>query len=219
MGFEIYLLNSIKTFIMDNQNLATKIKGLRKRRGLSQEQLAEESSLSLRTVQRIENGESIPRGDTLVRLSRALDVTPDELLEWEIIEDNTYVQLLNWSAVSFIIHPFLGIVIPVVMWIMKRGKVKFVDDSGRKIINFQISWALTLYLLLMLGTIIFGNATSIRFDVNLIDLVLCFAGDPKITELIFLLLYLFNLLIIFKNIRRSQKGLKNSYCPAIPFLK
>ena len=107
---------------MNNQNLAIIIKDLRNRKGLSQEQLAEESKLSLRTVQRIEKGESIPRGDTLVKLSQALDVTPDDLLEWEIIEDNGYVQLLNWSSISFIIQPLLGIIIPLVMWIMKRGK-------------------------------------------------------------------------------------------------
>ena len=45
---------------MNNQNLANKIKELRSRKGLSQEQLSEDSKLSLRTIQRIEKGESIP---------------------------------------------------------------------------------------------------------------------------------------------------------------
>ncbi|HYQ56702.1 MAG TPA: helix-turn-helix transcriptional regulator, partial [Draconibacterium sp.] len=67
---------------MNNQNLAIKIKDLRNRKGLSQEQLSEESKLSLRTIQRIEKGESIPRGDTLMRLTQALGITPDELLDW-----------------------------------------------------------------------------------------------------------------------------------------
>lgn len=49
---------------MNNQNLAGKIRDLRNRKGFSQEQLSEETKLSLRTIQRIENGESIPRGDT-----------------------------------------------------------------------------------------------------------------------------------------------------------
>lgn len=203
---------------MNNQNLAIIIKDLRNRKGLSQEQLAEESKLSLRTVQRIEKGESIPRGDTLVKLSQALNVTPDDLLEWEIIEDNGYVQLLNWSSISFIIQPLLGIIIPLVMWIMKRGKVKFVDDTGKKIINFQITWALTLYLMIIIYIIILGG-TSFPFNVNMIDLIFSLTSDPKIPEVIFLLLYLFNILTIFKNIRKSQKGLKNRYVPAIPFLK
>jgi len=203
---------------MNNQNLAIKIKDLRNRKGLSQEQLAEESKLSLRTVQRIENGESVPRGDTLVRLSQALDVTPDDLLEWEIIVDNTYVQLLNLSSISFIIQPLLGIIIPLVMWIMKRGKVKFVDDAGKKIINFQITWTLTLYLMHIIGMIIFGDGTSVNFNINIIDFIYSIIYF-KIPYAIFILLYLFNILSILINIRKSQKGLKNRYVPAIPILK
>jgi transcriptional regulator with XRE-family HTH domain len=41
---------------MKNKILAKKGKELRKRKGYSQEELAEKSGLSLRTVQRIENG-------------------------------------------------------------------------------------------------------------------------------------------------------------------
>lgn len=203
---------------MGNQNLAIKIKDLRNRRGLSQELLAEESKLSLRTIQRIEKGESIPRGDTLVRLSQALDVTPDDILEWEIIEDSTYVQLLNWSSISFIFHPLLGIIIPLVMWIMKRGKVKFVDDAGKKIINFQITWALTLYLMHIIDSLIFGNGTYVNFNINILDFLYSII-DFKIPYAIFILLYLFNILLILINIRKSQKGLMNRYIPAIPFLK
>ena len=80
---------------MKNQNLSIKVKDLRNRKGFSQEQLAEESRLSLRTIQRIEKGESTPRGDTLPKLTRALGVTPDDLLEWTLIENRGYLTLLN----------------------------------------------------------------------------------------------------------------------------
>ena len=203
----------------NNHSLASKIKDLRNRKGFSQEQLAEESKLSLRTVQRIEKGDSIPRGDTLIRLASALNVTPDDLLEREITEDNTYVQLLIWSSAGFLIHPLLGIIIPFVLWITKREKIKFVDNTGKKIINFQITWTLTLYLLLITGTVIFGDGKSFLFNINVTDLILYLTLDPKLPALIFLLLYLFNLLTIFKNIRKYQKGLNNSYFPAIQFLK
>ncbi|TXD48174.1 helix-turn-helix domain-containing protein [Polaribacter sp. IC073] len=84
---------------MNNQNLAIKIKDLRNRKGFSQEQLSEASKLSIRTIQRIEKGASIPRGDTLIKLTRALGVTPDDLLEWTDIEDKGYLILLNLSAI------------------------------------------------------------------------------------------------------------------------
>ncbi|MDW5288773.1 helix-turn-helix domain-containing protein [Formosa sp. PL04] len=62
--------------------LAQGAKELRKEKGLSQEELAKSSGLSLRTIQRFENGETEPSGETLRRISSALDLTPKELMEW-----------------------------------------------------------------------------------------------------------------------------------------
>ena len=200
---------------MNNQDLAIKIKDLRNRKGFSQEQLSEESKLSLRTIQRIEKGESIPRGDTLTKLSQALGVTTDDLLEWIDIEDKGYLTLLNLSSISLIIHPILGIIIPLVMWILKREKIKLVDDSGKKIISFQITWALTLYVVLIIAS----EGAFIPFDFNIIKAFPALIANFSIIGKIIIGLYLFNLLLIFLNINRSQRGLKNKYVPAIPFLK
>lgn len=68
---------------MEKENLAQGVKDLRKRKGLSQEDLAKESGLSLRTIQRVENGESEPTGETLKRISSVLNITPDELIYWD----------------------------------------------------------------------------------------------------------------------------------------
>lgn len=48
---------------------------------MSQEFLAEESRLSLRTIQRIENEESEPVGETIKRIAIALDVSLEELVD------------------------------------------------------------------------------------------------------------------------------------------
>ena len=71
---------------MKENKLGKQIKELRNKQGLSQELLAENSGLSLRTIQRIENGETEPRGDTLKRLAGTLNIAPDDLLDWEISE-------------------------------------------------------------------------------------------------------------------------------------
>lgn len=57
-----------------------KIKELRESKGLSQEELCEDSGISLRTIQRIENGESVPRGSTLKTIASSLNVSPDLLI-------------------------------------------------------------------------------------------------------------------------------------------
>ena len=68
---------------MENERLAQGVKELRKRKGLSQEELAKNSGLSLRTIQRVENGETDPTGETLRRISAVLDLTPNELIDWD----------------------------------------------------------------------------------------------------------------------------------------
>ena len=64
---------------MEAKDLAKKLKELRTLRGMSQEYLAEESRVGLRTIQRIENNESTPTGETIKRIANALDVELSEL--------------------------------------------------------------------------------------------------------------------------------------------
>ena len=72
---------------MTNEKLAQGVKVLRKEKAFSQEELAKLSGLSLRTIQRIEKGETTPTGETLKRLSNVLEVSPQELLEWNTSND------------------------------------------------------------------------------------------------------------------------------------
>ena len=56
------------------EEIAKKILAARKAKGLTQEELADDSKLSLRTIQRIEKGENIPRGKTLELIEQSLDI-------------------------------------------------------------------------------------------------------------------------------------------------
>ena len=76
---------------MKNEGLAKRIKALRNRRGFSQEELSEKSGLSLRTIQRVENNETASLGNSLKKISNALDVNPEELIDWTIKEDRGYL--------------------------------------------------------------------------------------------------------------------------------
>ena len=70
-------------------NTPTKIKELRERNGMSQEELCENSGISLRTIQRIENGESVPRGSTLKMIASTLNVSSDSLTNTQQEEETT----------------------------------------------------------------------------------------------------------------------------------
>lgn len=58
----------------------------RKRRGVSQEDLAVRASLHRTEIGLLERGERLPRIDTAIKLAGALDIPPDDLLAgivWE----------------------------------------------------------------------------------------------------------------------------------------
>jgi len=132
---------------MKNAQLSVRIKELRNKKGMSQEILAEESGLSLRTIQRIEKGESNPTGDSLKRLSNALNVNPDELIDWTIKEDKKYLIFLNLSALTFLFFPMLGILVPFILWTSRKDKIKNINKLGRDLINFEITWTILLFFI------------------------------------------------------------------------
>lgn len=62
-------------------DLGSNLRDARKRLGLTQEQVAERSGVHPTEVSRIEAGKRDPRVSTLLRLARALEVRPGELLD------------------------------------------------------------------------------------------------------------------------------------------
>lgn len=61
---------------MNQPELGKKIAGLRKAKGLTQEELVDKCNLSVRTLQRIESGDVTPRSYTIKTIFAALDYSP-----------------------------------------------------------------------------------------------------------------------------------------------
>lgn len=70
--------------------LGEKLQYLRKRDGISQEQLASQMELSRQSVSKWESDSSLPDIAKIVRLSRLFGVSTDYLLKDEIEEDRTF---------------------------------------------------------------------------------------------------------------------------------
>jgi transcriptional regulator with XRE-family HTH domain len=191
---------------MNKNHLAIRLKELRNQKGLSQEVLADESSLSLRTIQRIENGETNPTGDTLQRLSNALNVNPDELIDWSIKEDNKYLTFLNLSALTFLFFPMLGILVPFILWSSKKGKMKNINRLGKDLINFEITWTLTLFFIPFL---IFLFTKIGLLESLTLSIIFTIIG----------VMYLINLIFILINALRINNEKEVIYFPQIKFLR
>jgi len=66
---------------MQNTNFSEKLLMLRKSKGFTQEQLAEELDVSRQSVSKWESEQAVPELDKIVALSRIFDVTTDYLLK------------------------------------------------------------------------------------------------------------------------------------------
>ena len=204
---DVFLSLLYKYAGMKNFELQKRVRAQRIKKGISQEELADQSRLSLRTIQRIENGETAPRGDTLKRLAVALQVSPEELIDWQLQEDNNLLTVLNLSQLGFLAFPLLGVIIPLIIWILHKNKIKNVDPVGQSILNFQISWSLFLFSAYALGLLII----VIQREVSplLFHAYIIIVGG----------LYLYNLILIINNTIGYTKRNKVWYFPAIKFLR
>jgi len=191
---------------MNKNLLGLRIKELRKQKGMSQEFLVEESGLSLRTIQRIENGETNPTGESLKRLSNALNVNPDELIDWSIKEDKRYLTFLNLSALTFLFFPLLGILIPFILWTSRKGKIKNINKLGKDLINFEITWTLLLFFIPFLWFLFSKIGILESFTLSRIFIVIG-------------VMYFINLIFILLNTLRISNENDIIYNPKIKFLR
>ena len=82
---------------MNQEKIGKFLKGLRKQKGLTQEQIAEKFHVSNRTISRWENGNNMPDLDILIELSDYYEVGLQEIvLAYIIIKDTS---LYNNSTV------------------------------------------------------------------------------------------------------------------------
>ena len=189
---------------MKNKVLAGRIKELRNRNGFSQEELAEKTGLSLRTVQRIENGETEPRGDSLKRIAMTFGVLSDEITGRQIVEDKNVLAMLNLSQPGFLVFPLLGIIIPLTIWILKKEKIKGVNRLGISILNFQITWTMVLCVIYIGSMIRF--ILPMRLPISIFGIIGVIA------------LYAINLLMIVYITIKYQQGKEIEYKPSFKFL-
>jgi transcriptional regulator with XRE-family HTH domain len=146
----------------------SKVKILREQKNLTQTELAEKSGLSLRTIQRIESGQSL-KGFTLKAIAQTLEIEPENLFSKE--EENFQIdraKLINLSALSGLIIPFGGIIFPAILTYRTQDSVN--RELGKSVIGVQIILAFVISVLLILSPFI-QHWFSIRFPLFLVPLM------------------------------------------------
>ncbi len=97
--------------VMKQPELGRKILELRKQKGLTQEELVEKCNINIRTIQRIEAGETIPRSFTIKTILEALDSNLDiDSFTSEIEITNQDKKVLNLAWVFGIVYFVVGFI-------------------------------------------------------------------------------------------------------------
>jgi len=186
------------------ETIGQKIQAIRKRKGLTQEQLSESARINLRTLQRIERSDTEPLGNTLKNICEVLGINIEDILDYNKEEDNRYIIFLHLSVLSFLIIPLSNIIIPLVLWLTKRDKIINLNEQGLDLLNFQILWSFLFY------------ASVIAFPV----LNLNHRIERWIPLYIAIVLLLINVIYpVIIAIRIKRHGVKKHYSPLIEFIK
>jgi uncharacterized Tic20 family protein len=61
-------------------------------------------------------------------------------------DERTWAMLSHFSALCMFIFPFGNILAPLIIWLIKKEEMSFVEDQAKEVLNFQIS--MTIYLLI-----------------------------------------------------------------------
>ena len=61
-------------------------------------------------------------------------------------DERTWAMLCHFSAFAGLIFPFCNFLAPLIIWLIKKEELPFVEDQGKEVLNFQLS--MTIYLLI-----------------------------------------------------------------------
>lgn len=167
-----YRLTTPITSIITMNNLLQ----IREQLKLTQEELAEKSGISVRTIQRIEAGQS-PKGYTLKALIKALEVeeidlvtvAPMEMGNSEVLKWN---KIINFSALPLLLIPPLNVLFPLVLMYLKKQN----NHLNRQVISIQIL-ATLVAIVLFIFVLILTDWLEIKSKfIELIPLAWVFAN-------------------------------------------
>ncbi|CAM3836338.1 helix-turn-helix domain-containing protein [Sphingobacterium prati] len=135
---------------MESQTVNQLIKQSRKRKGLTQQDLANQAGLSLRTVQRIEKGTEEISGFSLRQISQILEIPLEQLIMPNVnqisIDKNQSgsIKALYLASLTFLVNPLLGLLVPAIMGYTKQNKDAQYSRHLKKIIIIHATGLLFL---------------------------------------------------------------------------
>lgn len=198
-------------------NISDRIQSLRKKKGLSQYDLADEMGVSRQAVSKWENGQSIPDIEKIILLSDYFNVSTDYIIKGveEEEEKNKKENNIIYSKILYIVSTFLITIgnisaflnlciridttylfvdyIIIGLGVMSYFIAKTISNSSPKFIIKFINIMMIIFTPITFMIFMIGNI--IPFDVLYIHKVI-------VSIIIFLIIYVFLGICIFKKLKK-----------------
>lgn len=201
------------------------IREFRELNHMTQQELADKAGVSIRTIQRIENGDSLGSAFVVKSICKALEIevnnidfqqnsTENKQNFYKGVSDQaspdkeaksvSQLKLLNFSPALVLFLPLLNVVVPGVLYRVFYKRDLDISEA-KKIVGFQVLWFLgTMFICLFVPALVQSFVG-----------VLEYSGHPLFFWL-YLLSAFFNLLVILETavrLNRAEKIL--TYIPVI----
>ncbi|NML56839.1 helix-turn-helix domain-containing protein [Chryseobacterium cheonjiense] len=160
--------------------MTSKLAHYRRSKGLSQQQLADISGVSARTIQRIESGKVEAHPATLKMLADTLEIDTQELSVQKQLSEapekgngDMVKPLFHMLALIGLFFPVFNIVLPGLFWFFKKDESRIYDLEGKLVINFQITMSLLLIPSVLLMIFVFSVGFPLTVIIYFYNLIMC----------------------------------------------
>lgn len=79
-----------------------------------------------------------------------------ETIAQKPLDERTYITLLHASGFLNLFIPFLGLIVPIVMWNQRKKSSQLINEHGKEQINFQITFSLYSVIALVTLVVLIG---------------------------------------------------------------
>ena len=95
-------------------------------------------------------------------------------------DERTWAMLCHFSAFAGLIFPFGNFLAPLIIWLIKKDEMPFVEDQGKEILNFQIS--MTIYLIGSIILIIVLIGIPILIGLGIFNVIITIIAGIKAND-------------------------------------
>ena len=103
----------------------------------------------------------------------AIETTP-------LKDERTWAMLSHFSTLCMFIFPFGNILAPLIIWLIKKEEMSFVEDQAKEVLNFQIS--MTIYLIGSLILIILLIGIPILIGLVIFNVIITIIAGIKAND-------------------------------------